>query len=56
MHAERALPEPKLELPQDLLAELRRRGTAPSTELHVEGWKPSFMGRLFALFGGRRAR
>lgn len=52
MHAERA--EPKLELPKDLLAELQRRGNKPRTELHVEHWKPSLLGRLFGLFSGKR--
>jgi hypothetical protein len=54
MYAERA--EPKLELPKDLLAELQRRGTKPRTELHVEGWKPSFFNRLFGLFAAKRER
>jgi len=51
MHAERV--EPKLELPKDLLAELQRRGAAPRTELHVEHWKPSLLGRLFGLFASK---
>jgi hypothetical protein len=57
MHAERALAEPKLELPQDLLSELQRRGPAQRTDMHVEGWrKPSLVARLLGLFGGGRSR
>ena len=58
MHAEHAaIAEPKLELPKDLLSELQRRKPASQADaLHVEGWKPSFLGRLFGLFGGARAR
>jgi hypothetical protein len=57
MHAERALAEPKLELPKDLLSELQRRGPAQRTDMHVEGWrKPSLVARLLGLFGGGRSR
>jgi len=57
MHAEPAMAEPKLELPKDLLSELQRRGPARQIDaLHVEGWKPSFLGRLLGLLGGGRAR
>jgi len=56
MHAERALAEPKLELPHDLISELQRRGPKPRTDMHVEGWRPSFLGRILGLFGGKRAR
>ncbi len=52
MQAERV--EPKLELPKDLLAELQRRGNSPRTELHLEHWKPSLLGRLFGLFASKR--
>jgi hypothetical protein len=53
MHAERT--EPKLELPRDLLSELQKRGTAPRTDMKVEGWKPSLVGRFLGLLGVRRA-
>jgi len=54
MHANHALEEPRLQLPADLLSELKRRGAAPRTDMHVEGWKPSFLGRLVELFTGKR--
>lgn len=46
----------KLRLPADLISELQRRGPVPKTDLRVEGWKPSFFGRLLALLTGKRAR
>ncbi|HTV50957.1 MAG TPA: hypothetical protein VME21_07195 [Steroidobacteraceae bacterium] len=55
MQAERAVAEPKFQLPPDLVAELQRRGAQPRTELHVEGWKPSLIRRLFGLFGAKQA-
>jgi hypothetical protein len=54
MQVERAIGEPRLQLPPDLLSELKRRGPAPRTDMGVEGWKPSFFGRLIALVTGRR--
>jgi len=54
MQANHALEEPRLQLPADLLSELKRRGTAPRTDMHVEGWKPSFLGRVLALFTGKQ--
>jgi len=54
MQANHALDEPRLQLPADLLSELKRRGATPRTDMHVEGWKPSFLGRLVELFTGRR--
>jgi hypothetical protein len=57
MHAEPATVEvPKLNLPPDLLNEVSRRGKA-KTDFKVEGWKPSFFGRLVEkLVGGKSAR
>ncbi len=55
MQAERALNEPTLQLPPDLLSELARRGAAPRTDMGVEGWKPSLFGRLIELVTGKRA-
>jgi hypothetical protein len=55
MQADRALNEPTLQLPQELLSELARRGVAPRTDMGVEGWKPSLFGRLIELVTGRRA-
>jgi hypothetical protein len=54
MQANHAFEEPRLQLPADLLSELNRRGAAPRTDMHVEGWKPSFLGRLLELFTGHR--
>lgn len=42
----------KLELPQDLVAELKRRDDKPKADLHVEGWKVSLLGRLIAKLSG----
>lgn len=56
MHGDRALNDThKLELPPDLVQELQRRGTAPKVDMHVEHWKPSLLGRFFALFSGKRS-
>jgi hypothetical protein len=55
MQAERALNEPRLQLPPELLTELARRGVRPRTDMGVEGWKPSFFGRLVELVTGRRS-
>ena len=57
MHAEPATVEvPKLNLPPDLLTEVKRRGKA-KTDFRVEGWKPSLFGRLVAkLVGGKSGR
>jgi hypothetical protein len=58
MHAERALNDTaKLELPQDLVAEMNRRATATARTdayYHVEAFKPSFFGRVAQLFTGKR--
>ena len=54
MQSEHAMAEPRLTLPPDLLSELQRRGTKPRTDMHVEGWKPSLLGRILSLFGVRK--
>jgi hypothetical protein len=54
MQVERAISEPRLQLPKDLLTELARRGPAPRPDMGVEGWRPSFFDRLIALVTGRR--
>ena len=54
MQVERTINEPRLQLPPDLLSELARRGAPRRTDMGVEGWKPSFFGRLIALVTGRR--
>jgi hypothetical protein len=54
MHAEPAMAEsPKLNLPQDLLTEVTRRGTAQKADFRVEGWKPSLFGRLIEMLIGK---
>jgi hypothetical protein len=53
MHSDPKLADTvKLELPQDLLTELKRRNDKPQTDLHVEGWKVSLLGRLIAKLSG----
>ncbi|MGH8258659.1 MAG: hypothetical protein ACREUG_03105 [Steroidobacteraceae bacterium] len=56
MQVDHALDEPRLQLPADLLSELKRRGGGPRTDMHVEGWKPSLLGRLVGLLTGRQPR
>ena len=46
----------KLELPQDLVRELNHRTEKPQTDLHVEGWKVSLLGRLIAKLSGVNGR
>jgi len=46
MHSEHTLESPQLDLPQDLLTEVNRKGATPKTDFRVEGWKPSLLGRL----------
>lgn len=55
MHAERTLSDTaKFELPKDLVAEMSRRGTGRTDEFYqVEAFKPSFFGRMAALFTGK---
>jgi hypothetical protein len=54
MQAERAVNEPRLQLPPDLLSELQRRGTKPRTDMRVEGWKPSLLRRILGIFGAKQ--
>ncbi len=54
MQADHALEEPRLQLPADLVSELKRRGAAPRTDMRVEGWKPSLLAQLLELVTGRR--
>lgn len=56
MQADHVLDEPRLQLPADLVSELKRRGAPPRTDMRVEGWKPSLLGRLVELLGRRRRR
>jgi hypothetical protein len=54
MQAERATlaDTEKFALPPDLLAEVHRRPIRRN-DFHVEGWKPSFFGRVMELFAGK---
>jgi hypothetical protein len=57
MHAEPVTAEvPQLKLPQELLTEVSRRGTKNKTDFRVEGWKPSFFGRLVEKLVGKSGR
>ena len=42
---------PKLDLPADLLAEVRRRNGARQTDYRIESLKPSLLERLARLLG-----
>lgn len=45
----------RLNLPADLLSALDRRPIGPRDELRIEGWRPTFLGRILErLTGGRR--
>jgi hypothetical protein len=48
--AETTVEVPTLQLPADLVAEIRRSGTA-RTDFRVEGWKPTLMERLARMLG-----
>lgn len=58
MHAEPATVEvPTLNLPPELLTEVRRRRGSDKADFRVEGWKPSLLGRLVEkLVGGKSPR
>jgi hypothetical protein len=59
MHADSAVTRelPKLNLPQDLLAEVKRGGPKAKTDFGVEGLnKPSLFGRLVEKLLGKGAR
>jgi hypothetical protein len=57
MQAERATlaDTEKFALPPDLLAEVHRRPVRRN-DFQVEGWKPSFFGRVLELFAGKPRR
>ena len=59
MHADSAVTTelPKLNLPQDLLTEVKRRGPKSKTDFGVEGLnKPSLFGRLVEKLLGKGER
>jgi hypothetical protein len=49
-------PEPELSIPKDLLSEVERHLPARRGDLQVEGWKPSFMARMFGFLDRDRSR
>ena len=55
MHAEPQVAEPsEIELPPDLLAALKPKTSVQPKDLHVEGWKPSLLGRFAELLIQKR--
>jgi hypothetical protein len=47
--------ESELNIPQDLLAEVERHLPARRGDFKVEGWKPSFMARVFGFLDKNRS-
>ena len=44
----------KINLPPDVLAEMRRQTGTARTTMEVDGFRPGLFGRLIGLFTGRR--
>jgi hypothetical protein len=44
----------RINLPPDVLAEMRRQTGNPRSSMHVDGFRPGLFGRLINLFTGRR--
>jgi hypothetical protein len=44
----------KINLPPDVLAEMRRQTSGARSSMDVEGFRPGIFGRLINLFTGRR--
>jgi hypothetical protein len=44
----------RINLPPDVLAEMRRQTGASRSSMHVDGFRPGLFGRLINLFTGRR--
>ena len=44
----------KINLPPDVLAEMRRTTGTPRSSMQVDGFRPGLFGRLINLFTGRR--
>jgi hypothetical protein len=57
MHAAAAADDtveaPQLNLPPDLVQEISRRSKGKKNDFQVDGWKPSLLERITALFGLR---
>jgi hypothetical protein len=58
MHADSAATTelPKLNLPQDLLTEVKRGGPKSKTDFGIEGLKPSLFGRFLEKLLGKSGR
>jgi len=44
----------KINIPPDVLAEMRRQGANPRSSMQVDGFRPGIFGRLINLVTGRR--
>jgi hypothetical protein len=44
----------RINLPPDVLAEMRRNTGSPRNTMQVDGFRPGLFGRLMDLFTGRR--
>jgi hypothetical protein len=44
----------RINLPPDVLAEMRRQNVSARASMQVDGFRPGFFGRLFNLVTGRR--
>jgi hypothetical protein len=44
----------RINLPPDVLAEMRRQTGTPRSTMQVDGFRPGLFGRLMDLFTGRR--
>jgi hypothetical protein len=44
----------RINLPPDVLAEMRRNSASPRTAMQVDGFRPGIFGRLLDLVTGRR--
>ena len=44
----------KINIPPDVLAEMRRQGVNPRASMQVDGFRPGLFGRLINLVTGRR--
>jgi len=44
----------KINIPPDVLAEMRRQGASPRSSMQVDGFRPGIFGRLLNLVTGRR--
>ena len=44
----------KINIPPDVMAEVRRQGANPRSAMQVDGFRPGLFGRLINLVTGRR--